>query len=541
MKNYLALITQKRALIIVVLIIIAGSVVASITKKEEAEVEEEPRVKTVTIETIQKQDTVTSELVVSGTAVPREFSSIRSLTQGTVEFLVPVGIDVIRGQSLFSIRDANVENAYYTSLEQLNSTQASTDQRVIQAELGVTSKVASYSFAEKSLAITKEQADQNLEASFNNAVVSYNSGYNTLSQVITSLSSGLITDSNLDSYIYKDTPTTNSELRNIAQTQFTKAASGFLILPKQTNNQEVEVDLVALYDVLANAKHVSDTTVLILQNTVAVDVSSDLVTQKANQTLINTAIASINTNKNALSTTMTNNRLTVQRDENRLELAQIELDNAKSSLETSRASSATELSATQSRFDISSYNFSNLTLSSPFSGTVLAHNVNPGEQVTVGQELIEIGNLDIIEIKVDVDASFANALQVRDPVVINENIPGFIAEIEPVADLRSGKVGIIVQSREGVLISGDIAEVLFDLIFETPDSIIIPIKAATIEEVKTVVFVEVNGKAEERVVTLGEIYGDKVSVNSGLSEDDRLIIPNGTFISKGDTVVAPTQ
>ena len=539
MKNYLASITQKRALVIVIVVIVVGSLVAAFNKgqkKEEAPVE--PRVKTVRIEEVTKQNTITTELTVSGTAIPREYSAIRSLTPGTVEFIVPVGENIVRGQSLFSIRDANVESAYFNALEDLNSTQASTDQQVVQAELGLTSKEAALDFAQKSLETTKEKAVQNYTTAQNSAIVSYNSAYNGLTQILNSVGTGAISDTS--TYVYSNVITTESQLRSEARAQFDTITGLYTVLPKEVSQDTIVTSLDMLLEALQETKKLVDATVIILKNSADSSLAADLAAQIANQTTVNSLITSIITSSDALNTALINNDFSIKQDENRVALAQIEYDNAVVALESALTNSRIQNSSVKARFDAAAYSFGNLTLASPFSGTVLSHKVSPGEQVTTGQELIEIGNLSIIEVDVAIDAAFVNGLKVQDNVVINDSIPGFISEIEPVGSIVSGKVGVKVQSDENSLITGDIADVQFDLIYEAPESIVIPIKAATIEEVRTTVFVEEDGKAAVRTVSLGTIIGDQVTVISGLTEGDRLIVPDGTFISEGDLVQAPT-
>lgn len=534
MKSLMTYITPKRAIIIVVIILIGGGLLSFLTNKNEETIAEESRTKIVRIETIEKQDTVSSDLHVSGTVVPREYSVIRSLTPGTIEFIVPVGVEVVRGQSLFSIRDANVENAYFNALEDLNSTNAATEQQIVQAELALNSKKAALVFSQKNLQTTKDRAAQNILTAQNSAIVAYRSAYNSLTQVLSNLGTGSISDKS--TYLYSNVLTSESQVRSEARAQYDVVAAQYRELSSTVTPETLTMSLFSIQNVLIEAKNLIDATVIILQNSVDPQYATDLAKQQANQTTINSLNASIITNSDAINTTRINSDFSIQQDENRLELAQIEYNNAVVALDSAVANSRIQNSSVKSRFDAAAYNFSNLTLPSPFTGTILSHAVNAGEQVSAGQEIVEIGNLNIIEVDVDVDASFADGLKVNDNVVINGSIPGFIAELEPVGSIASGKVGVKVQSDDNTLVTGDIADVLFDLIYETPDSIVIPIKAATIEEVRTTVFIEVDGAAVLRTVTLGKIIGDKVTVTSGLSEGDRLIIPDGTFISEGDNV-----
>ena len=123
--------------------------------------------------------------------------------------------------------------------------------------------------------------------------------------------------------------------------------------------------------------------------------------------------------------------------------------------------------------------------------------------------------------------------------MIDEQYAGFVAEIEPIGDLTSGKVSIKVQSQERQqdLVAGSVAEVKFNLKYKDINSIVIPIKAATIEASGNYVFViDDNNIVSRKSVTLGKIFSDKVSVISGLEENDRLVLLNGVFVSEGDEI-----
>ena len=539
MKNYLAQITTKRAIIIVMIVVVSGALLSSkVNKDNSEEAEANPRVKTVQIEILKKQDIITSELTVSGTIVPREYSNIRSLTPGTIEFLVPVGEDVVRGQSLFSIRNANIESAYFNAFDDVSSTDASTDQVIIQAELQLNSKDAGLLFAKKTLESQIKQEVNNLANAQNMAIASYNSSYNALTQVLISIGTGTIGKS---TYRYSNVLTSESQLRSRARRQFDVASSYYLTLLETVTFENIDSGLDNMHSALSLAKEVIDASVIILQNAVTEESATDLATVQIQQTSINTSLASVLLNSNTLKNVIINNDFLIEQDENRLELAQIEYDNALVSLENTKTNARIQNSSVRARFDAAAYSFGNLTLAAPFSGTILSHNVSAGEQITSGQALLEIGNLDIVEIDIDIDSSLATAVKINDPVVINKSTEGFISEVEPIGSITSGKVGIKIQSIDSNLTIGDVANVTLILSHSLPESIVIPIKAATIAEVRTTVFVEEDGKVVLRTVKLGIIFGDKVTVISGLSEGESIIIPDGTFIAEGDRVQKPLE
>lgn len=493
--------------------------------------------KQISVQEIAKQDKVTSVLSASGTVVPRQYTVIRSLVQGTLEFVHSAGTEISSGQPLFNIRDDNVENSYFNALQNLQQTNLIADERVSQSRLALNSAEARANLARNNYNNTVAQSVQLLANSQDSAIVSFNSTYNTLSQFYTAISNGAI--ASLE-YKYRNVVTTNTEALEQGRLQHLVSAQNFLDLSSQVDKVILDAQLDKMNDILSQAKRLSDTTVLLLQNTLGGinNLESEKTSMASYQTLINTHTATILNSQNALRNRIINNSLSVDQSQSQLELAEIELTNAQISLSNAKNSAELEKIITKNQTDNAAYHFGNLSLASPFSGTVLSTFVEAGQQVSVGQELLEIGNIAIVEIEVEIDTEFGAGLKQGDSTSINGIYEGFISEIEPVGSLASGKIGVKVQSvnSEGFLISGEIADVEFNLTFEQPDLIIIPIKSATIEPASTYVFIIEDGKAVKRDITLGRVFGSQVSVTAGLEEGDQLIIKNGVFISEGNEV-----
>ena len=496
--------------------------------------------KQVTIQTIQRQAEVSAQLAASGTLVPKQHSVVRSLTPGTVEFLAEVGSPVAAGQPLFSIHDTNIENAYLTSSQNFQQTAAITDQRVQQAELALGSVQARLKLAEKNLDSTKKSVALSIETAKSTATVSYNSAYAIMSQVLNFLSVGDVT--NL-MYRYQSTPVSNIYVRADADKNYSLAAEQFLTLPIELDSDNLVDQLNRAHAALLKTKLTTDLTLIIMQgneNFANGLYTNDQLILSGYQAQINQNISSVITSISALQNAQTTGNLTIEQVQNQFELAQIEAHNAEVSFKSAQDGATLEQTISQSQLNNAAYNYSNLTLASPFTGTILSHFVKVGEQVSPGQQLVELGNLDIIEIEVFVDADFADALSIGDPVTINGTISGFISQLQPGADISSGKLGVTVQAdnANASLTAGDTGDVVFTLTYQQPDLIVIPIKAATIEGTDTYVLVAENGVATKRSITLGRVFGNQVSVTNGLTDGDQLIIPNGVFVSVGDEIEA---
>lgn len=493
--------------------------------------------KQISIQKISKQNEVTSTLSVSGTVTPQQYTAIRSLVQGTLEFVHPAGTKISVGQPLFNIRDDNVENNYFNALQNLQQTNLIADERVSQAQLALNSAEARAKLARNSYDNAIAQSVQLLDNTQNSAIISFDSAYNTLSQFFNTISNG--TAASLE-FKYRNVVSTDTEALEQARLQYLISTQEFLNLSKKIDKATLDTKLGEMNDVLSQAKKLSDATVLLLQNTLGginnLDSEKTLMTNF--QTLINAHTATILNSQNSLRNRIINNSLSVDQAQSQLDLAQIELTNSQISLSSAKNSAVLEKIITKNQADNAAYHFGNLSLTAPFSGTILATFAEAGQQISIGQKILEVGNIEIVEIKVEVDTEFGAGLKQGDKVSINGIYEGFISEVEPVGSLASGKISVTVQSEnsQGFIVSGQIADVEFNLTFKQPDLIIIPIKSATIEPASTYVFLVKDGKAVKRDITLGRVFGSQVSVTTGLNQGDKLIIKNGVFISEGNEV-----
>jgi RND family efflux transporter MFP subunit len=524
------------------LLIFVGLALSGCGKQDDVEDKAEIK-KKVNIQEIVEQTEVNSELVLSGAVVPQEYSMIRSLTPGTIEFLAPVGSEVYAGQPLFSIRDEGVESNYRNSLQSFQQTQITTSQRTQQVELALNSTKARLDLARvqynNSVAQT-EQATNNIEDS---AMVAYSSAYNTLNQFLLFLNQGV----NLDNpkYIYENILTAQSQFSTDVRWQFIKTVNTYKTLSFQPSLEDLDNDLSKIHQALLDSKISADNTIVLLQNAIPgtnftpTNIENDKLIITTHQSSINQHLTNIITTINSKKNIKISNNIAINNAQSQLDLAEIEYSNSEIALQNAKDGAALEQSMSQSQLDGAAYNYNNLTLPSPFSGTILSHSVSAGEQVSMGQELIEIGNLSIIEITVEVDVDFAKAIKLGDEVLIDENYKGFVTQVDPIGDLQSGKVSVRVQSQDADqgLVAGSTAEVAFSLVYTDIDTIVVPIKSVTIESSGNYVFVvNQENKVLRKNVNLGQVYGDKVSVVSGLEEGDRLILLNGVFVSIDDEV-----
>jgi len=353
---------NKKIISLIILIILTTSVISGCGNNGEEVTEEKPK-KQVKTQTIKLENEVTSTLTASGTVVPKQYAIIRSLVQGTLEYITPVGFNITAGQPLFQIRDDNVENNYFNTLQNVKQTNVIADERTTQAKLSLNSAQARLNLAEKSLETTKKQTEQSLSNAQRSAITTYSSAYNSLSQIFTFISNG--SANNFD-FRYYDISTPYSNLLNDARLQYLAAAGSFIDLSNQADESNLDNDLNQIFETVGKTKSLIDSTVVLLQNELSgsASIASDKLIITNYQTQINAHATGIAAAQNALKNTIINNQLAIDQAENQLALVQIEVNNAQISFENAQNSAELEKTIVQSQFDNAAYNYGNLSLAS---------------------------------------------------------------------------------------------------------------------------------------------------------------------------------
>jgi membrane fusion protein (multidrug efflux system) len=181
---------------------------------------------------------------------------------------------------------------------------------------------------------------------------------------------------------------------------------------------------------------------------------------------------------------------------------------------------------------------------SPIDGVANTVFVDPGEYVAQGGAVAEIVNVDQVEIDVSVPELDVRYLKVDQPVMVridaypDTNIGGVIAFVAYKADpaTKTFRIKILVDNQDGTIRPGMIARVaLMRRII--PDAIVAPLFAVVDKGGERVVYVEKDGVAHARTVSLGIIEGDSIQITNGLEVGDNLIITGQNDVQEGTEVL----
>jgi RND family efflux transporter MFP subunit len=187
------------------------------------------------------------------------------------------------------------------------------------------------------------------------------------------------------------------------------------------------------------------------------------------------------------------------------------------------------------------------TVRSPFTGVVIAKAAQVGEIVSPfsaggGFTRTGIGTLvdmESLEIEVDVNESYINRVQPRQPVtsVLNAypdwKIPSHVIAIIPTADRSKAtvKVRIGLDLKDDRIVPDMGVRVSFleerkpvEQDSRPPRGVLVPMTALRKDGDKDVVFVLKDEKAQRRTVTLGGSFGNSRQVESGVSPGEAVIV-----------------
>ena len=241
----------------------------------------------------------------------------------------------------------------------------------------------------------------------------------------------------------------------------------------------------------------------------------------------------------------TRHRLRVARSnlaagESALEVARFELDQAEAALIHSRALQEDE--SAERRF----------VIESPIEGVVLRTFHESSTVLPAGEPVMEIGDLEDLEVRIDVLSQDAVKIEPGQRVIIEhwggeEEITAFVRRVEPSAFTKVSALGIDeqrvyvfadIESKEGA------AERLGDgyrvearvVVWEKEDVLKIPSGALFRDGESWAAYRLDNNRARRKILKIGKNNGLEAEVIEGLEEGDRVVLHPGDRVEEGNLV-----
>jgi RND family efflux transporter MFP subunit len=194
-----------------------------------------------------------------------------------------------------------------------------------------------------------------------------------------------------------------------------------------------------------------------------------------------------------------------------------------------------------------------MIIRAPFAGVVTTKNAQPGEMISTMSAggftrtgICTIVDMGSLEIEVDVNESFINRIQPKQPVEATLDayqdwrIPGHVIAIIPTADRQKATVKVRVgfdQLDERILpdMGVKVAFRATDDAKAVPasESVIIPKAAIQNRDNRDVVWVVRDGRVERRAVTIAQTNGDESTIAAGLSGGEKIVVNPPAALADG--------
>jgi len=177
---------------------------------------------------------------------------------------------------------------------------------------------------------------------------------------------------------------------------------------------------------------------------------------------------------------------------------------------------------------------------SPIEGVVNKLHVDPGEFVKRGQPVAELVHVDVIRINVNVPELDVRYLKVGQKARVTvDAYPGdhWDGEVDFVAfkadpATKTFKVRVVVDNKDRRIRPGMIAHVAF-LRRLIPDALTAPLFAILDRGGERIIFIEKDGTAHARTVSIGVIDGAAAQITKGLNPGENLIVTGQHDVEDG--------
>ncbi|PIE56110.1 MAG: hypothetical protein CSA34_06100 [Desulfobulbus propionicus] len=200
------------------------------------------------------------------------------------------------------------------------------------------------------------------------------------------------------------------------------------------------------------------------------------------------------------------------------------------------------LSAANARLDEAKRVLDEASLRAPFTGTVTAVFLEPGEYASPGKPVIELSGDGEIELQVEVPENMVmtltegQAIGVTLPMAGGKQVAGRITSIARAA-AAAGRLFPVVATLKPLpgLAAGMTAELILDI--ENEGELTVPVTAVINPGSSNPYVFCLDGEVVRRVpVTLRSFSGDRVIIRGDLSRGDRVVISGHTMLTDGERV-----
>jgi multidrug efflux pump subunit AcrA (membrane-fusion protein) len=180
---------------------------------------------------------------------------------------------------------------------------------------------------------------------------------------------------------------------------------------------------------------------------------------------------------------------------------------------------------------------------SPINGYVAERPADLGEYVSPATKVATVVSTNPLRVRIDIPEQAITSIQMGQSVSVNvsaypdRNFSGRVHHVSPsvTPNSRTLTIEAIVENPEGLLKPGQFATVRI-LQAQTSPAVLVPLRAIRAESGTSYVFVIKDGRAEKRIVQLGQADTDLVEIKSGVTAGEQIAVSNVELLNDGSPV-----
>ena len=203
------------------------------------------------------------------------------------------------------------------------------------------------------------------------------------------------------------------------------------------------------------------------------------------------------------------------------------------------------LEAAHARITLARKAVADTSVRAPFAGLVAERVVSVGDYVTRGTRVATVVRVDPLRLELTVPEQSVSLVKVGLPVKLtvdaytNEEFDARIRFVSPSlrADQRALTVEALAANADGRLKPGMFATARIRQAVDAP-ALLVPATSVEVIAGTSRVYVVKNNRVEERIVTVGETFGDRIEVTSGIAKGESVATDPKGRVADGQTVAS---
>ncbi|MFP4173945.1 MAG: efflux RND transporter periplasmic adaptor subunit, partial [Candidatus Hydrogenedentota bacterium] len=179
----------------------------------------------------------------------------------------------------------------------------------------------------------------------------------------------------------------------------------------------------------------------------------------------------------------------------------------------------------------------------PYDGVITGRYAKAGDYVPVGQDVVKISALDVLEAEMHIPERFAGIMETGLNVEVRVDThdltrEGTVVAVNQAIDrqTRTFEVKVQAPNEDHAIKAGAFCVGEFNLP-EQEDVLAVPREAVIEQEGEFYVWVADNGEARQAFVTRGERHEDYVHIEEGLEEGQEVVVRGFGALAEGDELV----